>query len=208
MALFDTALCCAPVVRRVAHARRAAGAAPAVLLESAWQPCCAHNYSHQESHMFQLFGFGGARCPRCEHKNGAAAGYCGQCGLSLGAPDSDTVLHANQWRLAEDQLALFFGVRELSSLFGATAKRVQVPFESRAWIVQADAFTLIPAGDYDSTAFFARLPALLPARPAEVLIARADSLSLEFDLPSLSSTELLAIAATFRIDVTLGQPDA
>ncbi|MGK5080530.1 hypothetical protein [Janthinobacterium sp. HLX7-2] len=158
--------------------------------------------------MFQLFGFGGARCPRCEHKNGAAAGYCAQCGLSLGAPDSDTVLHANQWRLADAQLALFFGVRELSSLFGSAARRLQVPAESRAWIVQTDAFTLIPAGDYDGAAFFARLPALLPARPAEVLIARADALSLAFDLPDLASTEMLSVAATVRVDIALGQPDA
>ena len=158
--------------------------------------------------MFQLFGFGGARCPRCEHRNGAAAGYCAQCGLSLGAPDSDTVLHANQWRLADEQLALFFGVRELSSLFGSAARRLQVPAESRAWIVQADAFTLIPAGDYDSAAFFARLPNLLPARPAEVLIARADAVSLAFELADLASTEMLGIAASLRIDIALGQPDA
>ena len=158
--------------------------------------------------MFQLFGFGGARCPRCEHRNGAAAGYCAQCGLSLGAPGSDAVLHANQWRLSEEQLALFFGVRELSSLFGGAARRLQVPAESRAWIVQSDAFTLIPAGEYDSTAFFARLPALLPARPAEVLIARAEALSLEFDLPDLASAELLGVAASLRIDIALGQPDA
>ena len=158
--------------------------------------------------MFQLFGFGGARCSRCEHRNGAAAGYCAQCGLSLGAPGSDAVLHANQWRLAEEQLALFFGVRELSSLFGGAARRLQVPAESRAWIVQSDAFTLIPAGDYDGTAFYARLPALLPARPAEVLIARADALPLEFDLPDLASTELLHVAASLRIDIALGQPDA
>lgn len=158
--------------------------------------------------MFQLFGFGGARCPRCEHRNGAAAGYCAQCGLSLGAPDSDAVLHANQWHLADGQLALFFGVRELSSLFGSAARRLQVPAESRAWIVQSDAFTLIPAGDYDSAAFFARLPALLPARPAEVLIARADAVSLEFDLPGLASTERLNVAASLRVDIALGQPDA
>ncbi|APA67958.1 hypothetical protein [Janthinobacterium sp. 1_2014MBL_MicDiv] len=158
--------------------------------------------------MFQLFGFGGARCPRCEHRNGAAAGYCAQCGLSLGAPDSDAVLHANQWRLADEQLALFFGVRELSSLFGGAARRLQVPAGTRAWIVQTDAFTLIPAGDYDSAAFFARLPALLPARPAEVLIARADALALAFDLPDLASTEMLSIAASLRIDIALGQPDA
>lgn len=158
--------------------------------------------------MFQLFGFGGARCPRCEHKNGAAAGYCAQCGLSLGAPDSDAVLHANQWQLADGQLALFFGVRELSSLFGSAARRLQVPAQSRAWIVQSDAFTLIPAGDYDSAAFFARLPALLPARAAEVLIARADAVSLEFDLPGLASTELLNVAASLRVDIALGQPDA
>ncbi|SIR72399.1 hypothetical protein SAMN05880566_11923 [Janthinobacterium sp. TND4EL3] len=158
--------------------------------------------------MFQLFGFGGARCPRCEHRNGAAAGYCAQCGLSLGAPDSDAVLHANQWRLADEQLALFFGVRELSSLFGSAARRLRVPAESRAWIVQSDAFTLIPAGDYDSAAFFARLPALLPARPAEVLIARADAVSLEFDVPGLASTERLEVAASLRVDIALGQPDA
>jgi hypothetical protein len=158
--------------------------------------------------MFQLFGFGGARCPRCEHKNGAAAGYCAQCGLSLGAPDSDAVLHANQWHLADGQLALFFGVRELSSLFGSAARRLQVPAESRAWIVQSDAFTLIPAGDYDSATFFARLPALLPARPAEVLIARADAISLDFDLPGLATTEMLGIAASLRVDIALGQPDA
>jgi hypothetical protein len=158
--------------------------------------------------MFQLFGFGGARCPRCEHKNGAAAGYCAQCGLSLGAPDSDAVLHANQWHLADGQLALFFGVRELSSLFGSAARRLQVPAESRAWIVQSDAFTLIPAGDYDSAAFFARLPALLPARPAEVLIARADAVSLDFDLPGLATTEMLGVAASLRVDIALGQPDA
>ena len=158
--------------------------------------------------MFQLFGFGGARCPRCEHRNGAAAGYCAQCGLSLGAPDSDAVLHANQWLLADEQLALFFGVRELSSLFGSAARRLRVPAESRAWIVQSDAFTLIPAGDYDSAAFFARLPALLPARPAEVLIARADAVSLEFDVPGLASTERLEVAASLRVDIALGQPDA
>ena len=158
--------------------------------------------------MFQLFGFGGARCPRCEHRNGAAAGYCAQCGLSLGAPDSDAVLHANQWCLADEQLALFFGVRELSSLFGSAARRLRVPAESRAWIVQSDAFTLIPAGDYDSAAFFARLPALLPARPAEVLIARADAVSLEFDVPGLASTERLEVAASLRVDIALGQPDA
>lgn len=158
--------------------------------------------------MFQLFGFGGARCPRCEHKNAAAAGYCAQCGLSLGTPGNDAVLHANQWRLADDQLALFFGVRELSSLFGGAGKRLQVPGEARAWIVQSDAFTSIPAGDYDSAAFLARLPQLLPARPAEVLIARAAPLSLVFELPALASTEQLRIAATFQVDIALGQPDA
>lgn len=158
--------------------------------------------------MFQLFGFGGARCPRCEHKNGAAAGYCAQCGLSLGTPGNDAVLHANQWRLADDQLALFFGVRELSSLFGGSGRRLQLPQDSRAWIVQSDAFTSIPAGDYDSAAFFARLPQLLPARPAEVLIARGAPLALTFDLPALASSEQLQIAATFQVEIALGQPDA
>jgi len=156
--------------------------------------------------MFQLFGFGGARCPRCEHKNGAAAVYCAECGLSLGAPGSDAV-HANQWRLAEGQLALFFGVRELSSLFGAAGRRLQVPAGTRAWIVQADALTAVPAADYDSASFFARLPQLQPARPAEVLLARADALPLTFDL-DLASTEQLRVAASVQIDIALGQPEA
>ena len=157
--------------------------------------------------MFQLFGFGGARCPRCEHKNAAAAAYCAECGLSLGAPGNDAVLHANQWRLADDQLALFFGVRELSSLFGATGRRLQVPAGTRAWIVQADALTPVPPADYDSASFFARLPQLMPARPAEVLLARADALPLAFEL-DLASTEQLAVAASVQIDIALGQPEA
>jgi len=156
--------------------------------------------------MFQLFGFGGARCPRCEHKNGAAAVYCAHCGLSLGAPGSDAV-HANQWRLADDQLALFFGVRELSSLLGAAGKRLQVPASTRAWIIQADALTPVPPADYDSASFFARLPQLQPARPSEVLLARADALAITFDL-DLASTEQLSVAATVRIDIALGQPEA
>lgn len=157
--------------------------------------------------MFQLFGFGGARCPRCEHKNAAAAAYCAECGLSLGAPGSDAVLHANQWRLADDQLALFFGVRELSSLFGAAGKRLQVPAGTRAWIVQADALTPVPPADYDQAGFFARLPQLMPARPAEVLLARADALLLAFEL-ELASTEQLEVAASVQIDIALGQPEA
>lgn len=161
--------------------------------------------------MFQLFGFGGARCPRCEHKNGAAAAYCAQCGLSLGAPGSDAVLHANQWRLADGQLALFFGVRELASLFGdssAPQRRLHVPPATRAWIVQSDAFTAVPAGDYDDASLLARLPQLMPARAAEVLLARADALALAFELPDLASTEQLDVAASVSIELALGQPDA
>jgi hypothetical protein len=38
--------------------------------------------------MFQMFGFGGVKCPRCEHKNDGQSGYCKHCGLTLGAPRS------------------------------------------------------------------------------------------------------------------------
>ena len=54
--------------------------------------------------MFEMFGFGGVRCPRCAHKNDSQAGYCEQCGLTLGAPRNEPVLRENRWLPGPDEL--------------------------------------------------------------------------------------------------------
>ena len=64
--------------------------------------------------MFKMFGFGGVQCPRCDHRNGDTSGYCNQCGLTLGAPHNAPVLRENRWVPGNDELAVYFGVRQLA----------------------------------------------------------------------------------------------
>ena len=79
--------------------------------------------------MFQMFGFGGVKCPRCEHKNDGQSGYCQHCGLTLGAPRSEPVLRDNRWVPGDDELAVYFGVNALSGIF---TKTLRVPATTRA----------------------------------------------------------------------------
>ena len=82
--------------------------------------------------MLQMFGFGGAKCQRCSHKSGAGAAYCERCGMTLGAPRNEPVLRDNRWIAAPHELAVFFGMRELSGLF---VKTLRVPAAgSSGWL--------------------------------------------------------------------------
>ena len=148
--------------------------------------------------MFQLFGFGGLSCPRCAHKNDDASGYCAKCGLTLGAPHSEPVLRENRWVAAPDELAVFFGVRELSGVFNKT---LRVPAASRAYILQGDQATEVPQGEYEIEGFFSRLNHLLRDRHAEILITRMTALPIEFDFGDLSSAEHLQVSARFTVSV-------
>lgn len=146
--------------------------------------------------MFHMFGFGGVKCPRCEHKNADQSGYCQHCGLTLGMPRNEIVLRDNRWIPGDDELAVYFGVRELSGIF---SKTLRVPAAARAYILQADKATEVPQGEYEIEGFFTRLNHLLRSGHAEILITRSTPLPVEFIFSDLHTAEHLKISARFSI---------
>ena len=150
--------------------------------------------------MFQMFGFGGVKCPRCEHKNGGESGYCDNCGLTLGAPRSEPLLRDNRWIPANDELAVYFGVRELSGIF---TKTLRVPATARAYILQADKATEVPQGEYEIEGFFTRLNHLLRSQHAEILITRTTPLPVEFVFSDLHTAEHLKVSARFTVGIKI-----
>jgi hypothetical protein len=150
--------------------------------------------------MFQMFGFGGAACPRCERKNAATAGYCAGCGLTLGAPRNAPVLRDNRWIAGPDELAVFFGVRELSGIF---VKTLRVPATARAFILQGEKATEVPHGEYEIEGFFTRLNHLLRDQHAEILVTRTSALPVEFAFDDLESAEQLTLSARFAVSLRI-----
>ena len=146
--------------------------------------------------MLRMFGLGGAACPRCERKHGARDGYCSGCGLLLGAPRHAPVLVENRWMPGPDELAVFFGVRELSGVF---VKTLRVPATARAFILQGEKATEVPQGEYEIEGFFTRLNHLLRDQHAEILVTRSGALPVEFALSSLPTAEHLAIDARLTL---------
>jgi len=154
--------------------------------------------------MFRMFGFGGARCPRCDHKttngpesgSGRDAAYCAHCGLSLGAPRSEPVLRDNRWIPADDELAVYFGISALSGLFN---KILRVPAATRAYILQGGQATEVPQGEYELESFFTRLNNLLRDQHAEILITRGAPLPVDFTFSDLHTAEYLKVAARFTV---------
>jgi len=146
--------------------------------------------------MARMFGFGGAACPRCEHRNGAADGYCAACGLTLGAPRHAPVLVDNRWVPGPEELAVFFGVRALSGVF---VKTLRVPAAARAYILQGDKATEVPQGEYEIEGFFTRLNHLLRDQHAEILVTRSGALPVEFDFDDLASSEHLVVNARLAL---------
>lgn len=152
--------------------------------------------------MFQMFGFGGVKCPRCEHKNAGDSGYCSHCGLTLGSPRSEPLLRENRWVPGDGELAVFFGVRELSGLF---VKTLRVPAATRAYILQGDKATEVPQGEYEIEGFFSRLNNLLRDQHAEILITRSAALPVDFAFGDLRTAEHLAVSASFRVSLKIDQ---
>src|SRR4051812_5941439 len=150
--------------------------------------------------MFQMFGFGGVKCPRCEHHNSGDASYCAQCGLTLGAPRNEPVLRDNRWIPGPDELAVFFGVRELSGIF---VKTLRVPATARAYILQGDKATEVPQGEYEIEGFFTRLNHLLRDQHAEILVTRSSALPVEFAFDGIESAEHLKLSARFAVSLRI-----
>ncbi len=155
--------------------------------------------------MFQMFGFGGIKCPRCEHHNAGDSGYCAQCGLTLGAARSEPILRDNRWIPADNELAVFFGVRELAGLF---VKTLRVPATTRAYILQGDKATEVPQGEYEIEGFFTRLNHLLRNQHAEILITRTAAMPVQFDFDDLQTSEHLRVSARFAVSIKIEQVSA
>src|SRR4051812_31478025 len=155
--------------------------------------------------MFQMFGFGGVKCPRCEHHNSGDASYCAQCGLTLGAPRNEPVLRDNRWIPGPDELAVFFGVRELSGIF---VKTLRVPATTRAYILQADKATEVPQGEYEIEGFFTRLNHLLRDQNAEILITRSAALPVSFEFDDLQTADHLMVSSSFTVSIRIEQVPA
>ena len=155
--------------------------------------------------MFQMFGFGGVKCPRCEHKNGGDSGYCAQCGLTLGAARSEPIFRDNRWIPADNELAVFFGVRDLGGLF---VKTLRVPATTRAYILQGGKATEVPQGEYEIEGFFTRLNHLLRSQHAEILITRSAAMPVAFEFDGLQTAEHLKVSARFSVSIKIEQVSA
>jgi hypothetical protein len=150
--------------------------------------------------MLKMFGIGGSACPRCDHANKDAAAYCAACGLLLGAPRHKPVLVDNRWAPGPDELAVFFGVRELSGIF---VKTLHVPATARAYILQGEQATEVPQGEYEIEGFFTRLNNLLRDQHAEILVTRSGAMPVEFSLEGLATCEHLQVDATLTLSLKI-----
>ena len=150
--------------------------------------------------MFQMFGVKGASCPRCERKHGGDARYCAGCGLILGAPRNTPVLRENRWVAGPDELAVFFGVRELSGVF---VKTLRVPATARAYILQGTSATEVPQGEYEIEGFFTRLNHLLRDQHAEILVTRTGALPVEFRFDDVATSEQLAVSTVLTVSLRI-----
>jgi hypothetical protein len=150
--------------------------------------------------MLKMFGVKGAACPRCDHANSGEASYCAGCGLLLGAPRHRPVLVENRWAPGPDELAVFFGVRELSGVF---TKTLRVPATARAYILQGEQATEVPQGEYEIEGFFTRLNNLLRDQHAEILVTRSGALPVEFELEGLGTCEHLQVDAALALSVKI-----
>jgi hypothetical protein len=158
----------------------------------------------KEWDMLKMFGIGGAACARCGHKGEArstgAPSWCAACGLLAGAPRHRPVLVENRWAPGPDELAVFFGVRELSGIFNKT---LHVPAAARAYILQGEQATEVPQGEYEIEGFFTRLNNLLRDQHAEILVTRTGALPVEFALDGLATCEHLQVDATLALSVRI-----
>jgi hypothetical protein len=150
--------------------------------------------------MLKMSGIGGSACPRCENGNHGSAAYCAACGLLLGAPRHKAVLVDNRWAPGPDELAVFFGVRELSGIF---VKTLHVPATARAYILQGEQATEVPQGEYEIEGFFTRLNNLLRDQHAEILVTRSGALPVAFSLEGLATCEHLPVDATLTLSLKI-----
>ena len=158
--------------------------------------------------MFNLFGSPKLKCPRCHHKSIVGTDYCAQCGYLLGATkhrNITTPLRENQCQLADDELATFFDIEQLSSLF---TPKMQVPNSASATVFQNGKSVKISAADFETQGVSLHLADLLRGQPAQVLVTRQLPTNLQIDVTDLHTAEFMAITAKFSINIKIENLDA
>jgi len=104
----------------------------------------------------------------------------------------------NRWMPQADELAVFFGVNDLSGIF---VKTLRVPPTARAYILQGGQSTEVPQGEYEIEGFFTRLNHLLRDQHAEILVTRSSAMPVDFELDDLFTSEQLTVSARLALSV-------
>jgi len=150
--------------------------------------------------MFSIFGSSKIKCPQCDHHNIQEAVYCTHCGLMLSSPRHEPVLRQKRWLPKENEVAMYFGVRPLSSI---ARQDLHIPVSARAYVVQEGRFVELLAGDYINQDISSQLMGLQTDKAAEILLTRLNPFALLFAFEDLHTAEFLAIAAKFVISVKI-----
>lgn len=150
--------------------------------------------------MFSIFGSSKIKCPQCDHHNIQEAVYCTHCGLMLSSPRHEPVLRQKRWLPKENEVAMYFGVRPLSSI---ARQDLHIPVSARAYVVQEGRFVELLAGDYINQDISSQLMGLQTDKSAEILLTRLNPFALLFAFEDLHTAEFLAIAAKFVISVKI-----
>ena len=158
--------------------------------------------------MFNLFGAAKLKCPRCHVKSNVGTDTCAQCGYLLGAAkqgQNAPSLRENQFLLADNEVALFFDVEELSLLF---TQNMRVPNSASATVFQHGKSIEISASDFETQGISMRLADLSRGQPAQVLVTRQLPSNLQIDIKDLHTAEFMAITAKFSINIKITDVDA
>ncbi|MFZ2998806.1 MAG: hypothetical protein WA071_00525 [Undibacterium umbellatum] len=155
--------------------------------------------------MFSIFGSSKIKCPQCDHHNIQEAVYCTHCGLMLSSPRHEPVLRQKRWLPKENEVAMYFGVRPLSSI---ARQDLHIPVSARAYVVQEGRFVELLAGDYINQDISSQLMGLQTDKSAEILLTRLNPFALLFAFEDLHTAEFLAIAAKFVISVKIADVPA
>ncbi|MFZ6819096.1 SPFH domain-containing protein [Undibacterium sp. Ji22W] len=154
--------------------------------------------------MLKLFGLSKIKCVRCDHANLANTDFCAQCGLQLGSPTHQAIMRQQHWLPADDEIALFFGLRSVSKL---TQSALEIPARARAFVLQNGRSLELFAGDYDVAGLQRKTHALDQEKPIQILITRSLPFALHFSVEGLHTAEFLPVKAACLMRIKIEQTE-
>lgn len=152
--------------------------------------------------MRKLFAYPKIPCVRCEHENQRDSDYCSQCGLILGSPYHDAILHQQRWIPADDEVAIFFAVQSVDKI---AVNNIQIPARARAFILQDQRCIELFAGDYDTASLRAKTRDFAANQALDILITRSLPFALHFQFENLHTVEFLAMRAQCLVRIKIDQ---